>query len=694
MPSLLRVRFVLVLALSVAALPAAPLTSTPTRLEWLRAEIARHDTLYFRDAAPEITDAEYDALKRELRDLLARQPAAADAAKEDSPGDDRTGRHAAWPHRQPMRGLAKAYSPAELQAFLDRVRALPGGATAGFVVEPKYDGLAISATYADGVLVRVLTRGNGVSGEEVTANLLACADLPRRLTPAAGRPFPALVELRGEAFVDAAEFARLNAAREEAGEPPFAHPRNLAAGTLQAADAAGVRDRRLRVVLFGWGAWEPADSAPLSQQDGLARLRAWGLPGPAGSRPASAGEVAAAVEALAAVRESCGFPNDGAVVKVDAVALRAALGEGPEGPRWAIAYKFPAEFAETTLRAITLQIGRSGLVTPVAELAPVRLGGVVVTRASLHNREQIARRDLRVGDVVRVERAGAVIPVVIGAVPAKRAAEAGPYVFPSACPECAAALVTGEGGARVRCPNFGCPAQVRRRLEHFASPAGVDLPGFGPALIDRLVGLGRLRTPADFFGLGPADFREAGREGGALLAAIDAARTTELTRYIRGFGLPGVGPVTAERAARHFGGLEALARATVADWRAIGLGAEQAERIARAQAQWDWPALIGQLRAAGVRPAGPAAGDGCLAGRRVVFTGRLAGLGRSEAARLVSEAGGVVAERVASREDVVVAGPGAGAKLDEARRLGARILDEAEFRAWLGGSGDAPKPRR
>jgi DNA ligase (NAD+) len=671
----------IVLPLLSLALQAEPPADPAERLAWLRAEIARHDDLYFRRADPEITDSEYDALKRELRDLSARAAATEGVRKPPAAADDRTGRFSSKRHGVPMRGLTKAYTAAELRDFLARVARESGAADVRFIVEPKYDGMAFSATYADGRLVRVLTRGDGATGEDITDTILACTALPRTLA-AGTEAAPALVELRGEAFVDDAEFARLNRLREDAGAAPFAHPRNLAAGTLQSLDAAA-EHRRLSVVFFGWGACEPAASAPAGESDLLARLRAWGLPSPATAENVAAADVAAAVERVAQARGRLGFPIDGAVVKVESAALRAKLGETAEGPRWAIAYKFAAEQVYTRLLAITLQVGRTGLITPVAELAPVRLGGVMVTRASLHNREQIARRDIRVGDFVRVERAGDVIPVVLGADPSLRPPETEPYAFPTSCPACGTPLADAEGAARIRCPNHDCPAQLRRRLEYFASPSGVDLAGFGPALIDQLVQAGRLHDPADFYRLTAADLRLAGRSAEPLFAAIAATRTAELRRFIRAFGLPGVGPATAERAARHFRTLAALAGATEADWRAAGLGATQAARVVQAQREAGLAAVIAKLEAAGVKPAMP--GPGKLAGWRVCFVGRLEALSPGVAERLVREAGGTVTETLAARTDLlVVVGAGAEARRAEAERLGVRIVNESELRAWLG----------
>ena len=586
--------------LSAETPPAA--TDPLERIATLRAEIARHDELYFKQAAPEITDAEYDALKRELRELEAQFPAARPAAADPGAavGGDRSGAFPTHRHRVPMRGLAKSHTEAELRRFFERVARSLGSAEIDFVVEPKYDGLAISVTYERGRLVRAVTRGDGNEGDVVTENLLACSGLPRALTDKDGAPpWPDLVEVRGEVFMTQVEFERLNADRVAAGQEPFAHPRNLAVGTLKSTDAAERDGRRLEVVFYGWGAWEPAGAAPESQRQLLGKLAAWGLPGPEWVRgahgPAAVGREVRAIERA---RTGLGFPIDGAVVKVDAVALRRTLGESESGPAWAIAHKFEPERVETVLKAISLQIGRTGAVTPVAELEPVAIGGSTVARASLHNAREIARRDYRVGDTVKLEKAGEIIPVLVGVVLERRSPESRPFEFPAACPVCATALVE-EGSAAWRCPNRACPAQVKRRLEHFVSGAALNLRGFGPAVVEALVEQGRVKELDGLYCLSREQLLVAtggkSKVADKLAAEIERSRRAELWRVIHGLSLAETGAANARKLARHFTSLAALRDATAEQLRAAGLSGAAAERLARDLANPEVRALLTRL---------------------------------------------------------------------------------------------------
>jgi DNA ligase (NAD+) len=670
----------------------------PARIAALRAEIARHDELYFKRSAPEISDAAYDRLKRELAALEQAFPEAArtmSSAGRGVLGDDRSGLFPTYRHRERMRSLAKTYTEAELRDFHARLAGQFGRDDLAFVVEPKFDGLAISVTFEHGRLVRAVTRGDGAEGDEVTANVRAIRTLPSELAPLAPdgsrNPLPDLVELRGEVYLDYAEFRRINAVREADGEEPFAHPRNLAAGTLKSLDPALVASRRLSIVFYGWGAWEGA-GRPESQQAWHARVRAWGLPGVEWVRLArGAGESWAAVQALRRERGRLPFPTDGAVVKLDDTTLQRAAGASEEAPHWAVACKFPPERVATRLRGITLQVGRTGVLAPVAELDPVSLGGSTIARASLHNAEDIARHDLRIGDFVFVEKAGEIIPVVAGVDLSRRSPDARPFVFPEKCPVCATPTVRLAGEAAVRCPNELCEAQVRRRIEHFASKAGVGIDGLGEATIASLVAAGQVRGVADLYRLQRADLIAAGAGGdrGAarLLAAIVASKRAELWRVIHGLGIPQVGPATARALARHFGGLAPLASARREDFfiaggeQIEGVGKSVTEAVLAYLAQPAHQALLGDLMALGVpSPVAAAPGlAGPLVGKTVVLTGSLPTLTRAEATARLTAAGAHVAGSVSRKTDLVVAGEGAGAKLDEARELGVRVIAEAEL---------------
>lgn len=530
----------------------------------LRREIARHDALYHREARPEISDAAYDALRRRLATLERAHPATAAVAPPlPAFGDDRTGRGPSHPHREPMLSLDKVQRDAELRSFAARVARLAGQEEVALVVEPKYDGLAVSLTYEGGRLVRALTRGDGREGEDVTANVARIKGVPGEL---AGEVRPAVIEVRGEVYVPWADFARVNAAREQTGEPPFAHPRQLAAGTLRQADGAAVAERGLRLVCFGVGACEPRRALPATQRDLARRFREWGLPAIEASWPArGAEELVRAVAACGRARSVLPFAVDGAVVKVDARELQEEMGAGEAAPRWAVAFKFAPERVETKLLAITLQVGRTGVLTPVAELAPVRLGGATVARATLHHREEIARRDLRVGDTVYVEKAGDVIPAIVGVNLARRPSEAAPFEFPAECPACREPVEADEGGVQVRCGNAACPALVRRRVEHYASRASVGIDGLGPAVIERLVSSGLVRDLPDLYRLRRHHLLALGRmsekTADRLVAAIERSKQAELWRVIHGLGLPQVGPAAARKLARQHGSLAALGEA-------------------------------------------------------------------------------------------------------------------------------------
>jgi len=662
------------------------------RIAELRAQVARHDELYYRRARPELSDFEYDRLKRELADLEAQFPRLRAA---DSPtqrvGDDRLAGFAVYRHRQPMQSLDNTYSDAELRAFHQRLVKLFGREDLDYVVEPKIDGIAVSLTYERGVLVRAVTRGSGFEGDDITANARTIASLPAKLKAPRGAPVPAVIEIRGEIYMTLAEFERINREREEAGEALFANPRNLTAGTIKQLETREVARRRLEIVLYGFGYWEPAAAETQGAFHGL--LRAWGLPTVEKFWPVHGFEETwAAVQALDQLRHSFAYGTDGAVVKLDRLAQQREAGSTAKAPRWAIAFKFAPERAETRLQAITVQVGRTGVLTPVAVLEPVVLAGTTVARATLHNRDEIARKDIRVGDTVQVEKAGEVIPAVVGVNLARRPPDAAPFVFPDKCPVCGTRIVQIEGEVALRCPNLQCPAQVRRRAQHFASKGGVDIEGLGEAMVDTLVEKGWVRGVADLYRLKRDDLLTLGKSveksTDNLLAAIAASKRAELWRFINGLGITHVGATAAKDLARRFGSLEALTEASRDDLMSIeGIGETVADAII---AHFNEPrsrTLISDLLAQGVQPAGPArpaGGAAPLAGRTFVLTGTLPTLTREEAAARIEAAGGKVSGSVSRKTSYVLAGEEAGSKLDKARSLGVTVIDEPAFRRMLG----------
>jgi len=662
----------------------------------LRQQIARHDELYYRRAQPEITDFDYDALKQELAALEQRFPELASAESvTQRVGDDRTEGFQVYRHRERMMSLDNTYSEEELREFHARlVRDLERDELS-FVVEPKIDGLAVSVTYEKGKLVRAVTRGNGVEGDDITANALTIKTLPRTLAEADGVPIPDVIEIRGEVFLTTAEFQRINKQREEAGEPLYANPRNLAAGTIKQLDSREVAQRKLEIVLYGRGYVEPVSALPETQTQFHGWVKAWGLPTVEKFWTVTGADaVWDAIQKLDTLRDSFAYATDGAVVKLDSVSLQRRAGSTSKSPRWAMAYKFAPDRAETRLNAITIQVGRTGVLTPVAELEPVLLAGTTVARATLHNRDEIARKDIRVGDYVRVEKAGEIIPAVVSVNTERRTPECVPYVFPERCPQCATPVVQLEGEVAVRCPNFECPVQVRRRVQHFASKACVDIEGLGEAMVDVLVEKGWVRSVPDIYRLRREDLLSLGKNVGKssdnLLAAIEASKRAELWRFIHGLGVPHVGAAAAKDLARKFRSLEALATAKYEDFIQgkesviSGIGETMALAILTYFNEPRNRATVNELIAAGIEPVVPAAGS-ALAGKTFVLTGTLPTLTRDDASARIEAAGGKVSGSVSKKTHYVVAGAEAGSKLEKAKTLGVPVIDEAQLLEMLRG---------
>jgi DNA ligase (NAD+) len=599
-----------------------------------------------------------------------------------------------------MTTLDNTYDEGELRDFHARLVKALGVEDLAYTVEPKIDGVAVSLTYEQGRLTRAVTRGDGEEGDEVTANVRTLQGLPQQLQ---GEPVPEVIEIRGEIFLREEEFRRINQLQEEAGEAPYANPRNLAAGTLKQLDAKLVASRRLEIVLYGLGFCEPAvvDSQTAYQ----AQLRAWGLPVVErvwSGRGIEA--VIAAIRELDTLRRGFAYGTDGAVVKLDSfaqqrhpkVGFRGMAADGQAeaarklSPRWACAFKFPPDRAETRVRDITIQVGRTGALTPVAELEPVLLAGTTVKRATLHNADEIARKDVRVGDAVLVEKAGEIIPAVVRVLVEKRPAESQPYEFPRACPVCRTAAVRSEEGVVWRCPNPACPEKVRRRIEHFASKGGVDIDGLGEEVVALLLAQGLIRGIPDLFRLKREDLLPLKKSGevwaGNLIAGIEARRGADLWRMINGLGIPQVGAAAAKDLARTFRSLEALAEATEAELvRIDGFGEKTATAVRAWFAEEANRELVRDLLAQGLTPTPPAVSGTAFSGRTFVLTGTLPTLTREEAAARIEAAGGKVSGSVSKKTHYVLAGAEAGSKLEKARALGVPVIDEAEFRRLLSG---------
>ncbi|WP_395665706.1 NAD-dependent DNA ligase LigA [Methylocella sp.] len=690
--------------------PVADMTPAQAKREHrkLGEEIAGHDARYYQQDAPSVSDAEYDLLRRRYGELEKRFPQLSQA-------DSLTRRVGAAPsekfakirHKIPMLSLGNVFSDAEAFEFVARVRrflGLDAEAPLAVTAEPKIDGLSCALRFENGVLTQAATRGDGFEGEDVTANVRTLEQIPDRLR---GAP-PEILEVRGEVYMDRADFAALNARQAEAGRPLFANPRNAAAGSLRQLDPEVTAARPLHFFAYAWGEIEPAPPAA-TQLGMIEAFRSYGLPvNPLTTLGHSPEELLACYRRVEEMRAGLPYDIDGVVYKVDSLALQERLGFVSRAPRWAVAHKFPAEQATTVLRAIEIQVGRTGALTPVARLDPVTVGGVVVSNATLHNEDEIARKDIRVGDTVRVQRAGDVIPQVVGVVLEKRPPGAAPYAFPDHCPVCGSAALreidekTGVADVVRRCTGgLVCAAQAIERLKHFASRGALDIEGLGDRLIEQLFADGTIRTAADIFTLAERDraalkkFKD--REGFGevsarnLFAAIEARRAPPLNRFIYALGIRHVGETNARRLARHFGTFAALretARLAAPDSEPRaeinnidGVGPVVAEAVADFFMEpRNEDALDALLAQVSPQPMEAIVSTSPVAGKTVAFTGALERMTRDEAKAMAERLGAKVAASVSRKTDLVVAGPGAGSKLAKAAELGIETISEED---WL-----------
>ena len=660
----------------------------------LRAEIERHNRAYYVLDQPTIPDAEYDTLFRELQTLESAHPELLTA---DSPtqrvGGAPLPEFGKLTHRVPMLSLNNAFSEEEVAAFDRRCRESLGAAedSIDYAVEPKFDGLAVTLIYAAGILMQGATRGDGTAGEDVTQNLRTVRNIPLHLT---GVQIPARLEVRGEVLIPRRDFERLNAQQRELGGREFVNPRNAAAGSLRQLDPKITAARPLH--FFAYGVAEITHPAA-SHSELMDQLSAWGLP-VAGERDVVRGltGLLGYYARIGAARERLPYDIDGVVYKVNRLADQEQLGFVSRAPRFAIAHKFPAQEATTRVLAIEVQVGRTGALTPVARLAPVFVGGVTLTNATLHNQDEIARKDVRIGDTVIVRRAGDVIPEVVAVVPELRPQDAQPYDLLAAigrvCPACGSRVERPEDEIILRCTGgLYCPAQRKRSLAHFASRLALDIEGLGEKLVGQLVDAGIVRTPADLYRLDQATLAGLERMGeksaGNLLAAIEKSKQTTLSRFIYALGIRNVGEATAKDLARHFGRLEPLLAADEAQlMRVPEVGPVVAASIRNFCAEAHNLDVIEQLLAAGVHwpDAQPVAVVdsallGKLAGKSFVLTGTLPSLTREAAKDMIEALGGRVAGSVSKKTDFVVAGADAGSKLERARQLGVAVIDEAQL---------------
>ena len=666
------------------------------RLEGLREQIRLHAHRYYVLDDPIISDGEYDELFRQLLAIEARHPELVTA---DSPshrvGGPPLAGFAPVRHATPMLSLDNIFAATEFTAFAERVqRFLRLDEPVRYVTEPKLDGLAVELVYRDGLLEVGATRGDGQSGENITAQLKTVPSIPLRLDPQPAAGWPAELHVRGEVFLSKKGFLLLNRQRQEEGEPLFANPRNAAAGSLRQLDPRITARRPLAFFVYGVGNTEAlAASGQRELLDGLGRL---GLPlNPLVRVCGSLAEVEQRYRELMALRHELDYDIDGMVVKVDEFALQQRLGATARAPRWAIAWKFPAVQATTVIETVEFQVGRTGAVTPVALLAPVEIAGAVVRRATLHNQDEISRKDLRIGDTVLVQRAGDVIPEIVKAIPARRNGSERPIVFPEQCPECGQRLQRQTEAAVTRCVNRHCPAQQLQRLIYFAGKSGLDLEGLGEKKVEQLVREGLVREIPDFFRLNGE--RLAALDGWGeqsarnVLAMLAQRRTVPLARLLCALGIRHVGEVTAGLLALHFADLPALLATDRDKFLAVeGIGEQTATSLESYFADPEVRDLLDRLLEAGLTIEPAIRATLPLTGRVFLFTGTLAGLSRDEAKQMVKNLGGQVASSISQRVTDVVVGAKAGSKKNKAEEMGLSLLSESAFLALIASTGTGP----
>jgi len=649
----------------------------------LRREIERHNHRYYVLDDPEISDAEYDALFRRLQALEEAHP---ELRTPDSPtqrvGAAPATEFATVRHRQPMLSLQNVTTPEEMAAFDERVRKFLGRERIQYVAEPKIDGVAVELVYEKGVLTVGSTRGDGTVGENVTPNIRTIRSVPLRLRSEARKP-PELLEVRGEVYLPLEAFQKLNREREEAGQPVFANPRNAAAGSLKQLDPAVTAARPLDVVCHGVGEIRGARFA--THWETLQALADAGLkPVPLSRVCDTLEDVVAFFAELEAKRDRLGYEIDGVVVKVNDLALQKRLGEISRSPRWAVAYKFKPRQAITRVVAIVPSVGRTGVLTPIAELEPVGVGGVTIRNASLHNMDEVERKDVRVGDTVLIERAGDVIPYVVKVLTEKRTGKEKKFRMPRKCPVCGAEVVRAEGEVAYRCIGLSCPAQLKQAVRFFGARGAMDIEGLGEKLVDQLVERGLVRDLADLYRLDEdtlADLERMGKKSAAnLRAQIERSKQTTLAHFLVALGIRQVGEATAKALAEHFGRLDRLMDASEEELQEVrDVGPEVAASIRRFFAEKQNRKVIQRLLDLGVKPAPVTRAKGPLVGKKLVLTGGLAAMTRPEAQRRIEALGGRLVSSVSKETDYVVAGADPGSKLAKAKKLGVPVLEEDAF---------------
>lgn len=660
------------------------------RIKELRETVEYHNYRYYVLDSPVVSDAEYDELMKELIRLEEAFPSLQSL---DSPtqrvGAEPLEEFGTLEHSLPMLSLANAFTYEEIEEFHRRVlKTLSPHVRVEYILEPKYDGLAIELIYKDGLFVAGATRGDGFKGEDVTQNLRTIKAIPLRLIKSS-KPTPSYLEARGEVIMLKRDFFELNRKRQEAGEPLFANPRNAAAGSVRQLDPKVTASRPLDIIIYGFG--KVHDGSFSSHWQLLQTMKSWGLKvNPSLRRTDNIKEVFSYCERIQDEREEYPYEIDGVVIKADSLEQQRILGATSKNPRWAVAYKFPAQEVETVVKDIICSVGRTGAVTPVAILEPVAVSGVIVQRAALHNQDEVERKDIRIGDHVMVRRAGEVIPEVVMPIKEKRTGKEKKFQMPERCPICGSRVVRPEGEAMARCTSYNCFAQLSERLFHFASKRAMDIDGLGEKIIEQLIQEGLVKNPADLYFLKKEQLlpleRMAEKSAQNLINSIDKSRHTTLSRLIHALGIRHVGEHTAEVLSQHFGSLNALMRASLEELvEAEEIGPIVAKSIHSFFVHEENRQLMERLLKGGIRikEVEKAPRGGPLQGKTFIFTGAQSHYTRDEASRLVEERGGRVVDSISRKVDYVVVGLEPGSKFQKAQKLGLKILNEEEFKALM-----------
>lgn len=660
------------------------------RIAELRNIIEYHNKRYYQQDSPEISDTEYDRLMRELQDLESHHPEEFSATSPTQRvGASPLAKFAPFNHPSPMFSLGNAFSNEEIIEFDNRIKRLAGVDNISYIAEPKLDGLAVNLIYENGIFKQGATRGDGTTGEDVTQNLKTISSLPLKMKHTSNNPVPSFIEIRGEVYIEKEPFQKLNLRRIEDGEEPFANPRNAAAGSLRQLDSKVTARRPLNIFLYGIG--NAKDISFSTHGEALQTLAGWGFP--VNENIEQTRDINAGIkyfERIGIMRESLPYEIDGIVLKVDDLALQKKLGNVSRNPRWALACKFPAAQATTVVKEILVGVGRMGTLTPVAIMEPVNVGGVMVSRATLHNEDEVIKKDVRVGDTVIIQRAGDVIPEVVRVIPEKRTGNEKKFKMPAKCPECGSEIVHFEGEVAHRCVNISCPAQLKEHIRHFASRGAIDIEGLGEKVSAQLFDARLIADPADLYFLKKEQLvaldRQAEKSAQNLIEAIGKSKNPPLDKFIYALGIRHVGERTAKLLAARFGSMENLVAAKQEDLTAINeIGPEIAASIVEFFHERKNIDVMNKFSKAGIKPQKKEIDNNApLQGKSFVFTGSMESMGRNDAKSIVENLGGSIHSSVTKKTTYVVAGSDPGSKLDKAKSSGVKIISEEEFLKLIG----------